>query len=130
MWMRHIQGSLSWFGSHSHLFCPPVCALGWILQSHRCVQWSYTMVLVSSTGSPWQCHRQGTLSIPCCPDPCGAASSVLGKHIPPLPSSKEELGPFDVAVLRASSGKLQHPAGSTRPPPPSPGGKDRGRGVG
>lgn len=42
----------SWFGSYSHLFCTAVYALGWILQSHRCVQGSYTMVLVSSTGFP------------------------------------------------------------------------------
>lgn len=49
--MRHIQGCLSWFGSCSHLFCTAVCALGWILQSHRCVQCSYTMVLAHSTAS-------------------------------------------------------------------------------
>lgn len=63
--MRHVQGCFSWFGSYSRLFCAPVCALGWILQSHR---WSYTTVCVSSTGFPRQCHRQGTLSIPYCTD--------------------------------------------------------------
>lgn len=55
---------------------------------------------------------QGTLSTPHSTDPKhprGTASPVLGKHIHPLTSSKEELGTSDVAVLRASTGKLQHP---------------------